>query len=164
VPTPTAEAVAYNKKEQASRTASTTYERFLTNMGKRPDLSGATRVGQPSLSDAKETDAPRLAREIDSMVQSESAKKGSGAIVAESVNASDEGAGNQAAPRSAEPPVSAGDVPAEAPAQLNESAPSSSADASSSSSSAPNEKDDPKDASTSRKAKKKHRFHIPIPL
>ena len=47
VPTPTPDAIALNKKELASRTATTRYERFVNNMGKRPDLSAATRVGIP---------------------------------------------------------------------------------------------------------------------
>ena len=41
VPTPTPEAIALNKKELASRTATTRYERFVNNMGKHPDLSAA---------------------------------------------------------------------------------------------------------------------------
>ena len=44
-------------------------------MGKRPDLSAATRVGKPTLVDPKETDAPKLAHEIDSIVKSETEAK-----------------------------------------------------------------------------------------
>jgi outer membrane protein assembly factor BamD len=165
VPAPTPEAVAQNKKERASRTASTTYDRFITNMGKRPDLSGATRVGVPSLTDPKQTDAPDLARQINSMVKSDmEAKNGSGKITAEAVNGSAPVTENQPVPRSAVAAVNPSDVPAEAPSQLNESAPSATDEAASSSSQAPNLKDDSKNASTSRKAKKKHHFHIPIPL
>jgi outer membrane protein assembly factor BamD len=165
VPTPTPEALAQNKKELASRTASTHYERFLTNMGKRPDLSAATRTGQPSLVDPKETDAPKLAREIDSVVKSEmDAKNGTGKVAVEAVNASATVPENQPAPHSAEAAVNPTDVPAPAPSQLNESASSSTGEAASSSSLAPNTKDGPKDASSSRKAKKKHHFHVPLPF
>ncbi len=68
VPTPTPEAIALNKKELASRTRETRYERFVTNMGKHPDLSAAARVGEPTMVDPKETDAPMLVREINSVV------------------------------------------------------------------------------------------------
>jgi outer membrane protein assembly factor BamD len=165
VPTPTPEAIALNKKELASRTATSHYERFVTDMGKRPDLSEATRVGSPSMTDPKETDAPELAHEIDTIVKSGmDAKNGTGKVAVEAVSASAAVTENQPAPHSAVAAANASDVPAEAPSQLNESAPSSSDDAASSSSSAPNTKDDSKNASSSQKAKKKHHFHIPIPL
>ena len=170
VPTPTPEAIALNKKELASRTPTTTYERFLTDMGKRPDFSAATRVGEPTLSDPPETDAPKLAREIDAMAKSGTeAKNGTGKIVAEAGSGGGVASANQPAPHSEEAAVNPSDVPAQAPAQLNESASgSSSSDAASSSSTtstqAPNAKDDPKSASSSRKVKKKHHFRIPLPL
>jgi outer membrane protein assembly factor BamD len=164
VPEPTPEAIAQNKKELASRTATTHYERFVNDMGKRPDLSAATRIGTPSLVDPKETDAPMLAHEIDSMVKSEmDAKNGTGKVTVETVNASATVAQSQP-PHSAEVAVNPSDVPAQAPSQLNESASSSTGEAASSSSSAPETKDDPKNSSSSHKAKKKHHFRIPIPL
>ncbi len=176
VPTPTPEAIDLNKKELASRTATTRYGRFLTNMSKRPDLSAAVRVGDPSLVDPKQTDAPNLVREINSVVKSEmDAGNGTGKVSVETVN----GNGgkipeNQPAPRSTEAAVNPSDVPAEAPPQLNEST-SISGDGSSSSTTSPNAttsssantsstKDDSKNASSSRKAKKKHRLRIPIPF
>jgi outer membrane protein assembly factor BamD len=167
VPTPTPEAIAQNKTEMASRTATTRYERFVNNMAKRPDLSAAIRTGQPTLVDPKETDAPKLAREINTIVTSEmAAKTGTGKVTVEAVSGGTKVTENQAPPRSAEPPLSPSDVPAPAPSQLNESASSSSSSptAESSSSTAPNTKDDLKAASTSQKAKKKRHFHIPIPF
>jgi outer membrane protein assembly factor BamD len=171
VPTPTPEAIALNKKEIASRVKSTRYEHFMNDMGKRPDLSAATRVGSPSLVDPKETDAPSLVRQINSLAKSEMASKtGSGKVVVETVNTGGKVPENQPAPRSAEAAVSSGavssnDTPAKAPAQLNESVSSSSTEeAASSSSSTDASKGDAKDAASSRKAKKKHRFKIPIPF
>ncbi len=59
---------------------------FVTNMGKRPDLSAAAKVGEPTLVDPKETDAPTLVREINSVVKSEmDAKSGSGKVAVEAV-------------------------------------------------------------------------------
>jgi outer membrane protein assembly factor BamD len=170
VPTPTPEAIAQNKKEVASRVASTRYEHFLTNMGKRPDLSAAVKVGDPTLVDPKETDAPNLVREINSIVKADAeAKSGTGKVSVEAVSAGGKIPENQPAPRSAEPPVNPSDIPAQAPAQLNESVSSSSgegtpaADASSTSTTA-STSDDPKNAASSRKAKKKRHFKIPIPF
>ena len=172
VPTPTPEAIALNKKELASRMSTTRYERFVDDMGKRPDLSATIRVGDPTLVDPKETDAPKLAREITDVMQAEVAAKtstgaGTGKVALEPVSGDAKvAAANQPAPRSAEPPLSPNDIPTKAPDQLNESASSSSdtTTASNSSSTAPNTKDDPKDAASSRKPKKKHHFHIPIPF
>ncbi len=166
VPTPTPEAIALNKMELASRVHKTRYEEFVTNMGKHPDLSAAARIGEPTLVDPKETDAPMLVREINSVVQPETeAQSGSGKVSLQPVKDSDNFAQNQPAPRSADPAVNASDVPAPAPSQLNESASSSTDDAAAnSSSSTDTAKDDPKNASSSRKAKKKHHFHIPIPF
>jgi outer membrane protein assembly factor BamD len=170
VPTPTPEAVALNKKELASRIATTRYERFVTNMGKHPDLSAAAKIGDPTLIDAKETDAPSLVRQINSIVKEDiEAKSGSSTVSVEAVKPGEKIAENQPAPRSAEAPPNPSDVPAPAPSQLNESASTSPGDAAANTSStdaakADPPKDDPKNASSSRKAKKKHHFHIPIPL
>ncbi len=184
VPTPTPEAIAQNKKELAGRVATTRYQRFVTNMGKRPDLSTAAKVGQPTLIDPKETDAPELVRQINSMLKAETdAKTGGGTVSGEAVSGA-QIAVNQPAPRSAEPPTNASDVPSAAPSQLNESASSSSssgsgeAAATTASSGDPAKgdaatadpakadaaKDDSKNASSSRKQKKKRHFHVPLPF
>jgi len=169
VPTPTPEAIALNKKEMASRTASTRYERFVNDIGKRPDLSAAVKVGQPTLVDPKETDAPNLVREINVVVKSEmEARSGAGKVSVETVNAGGKIPENQPVPRSAEAAVNPSDVPAKAPAQLNEAEISTSgdkpADKAAESTSTTADKETPKDASSSRKAKKKHHFKLPIPL
>ena len=105
VPTPTPEAIAQNKKELASRMLSTRYERFVNNMAKRPDLSAAAGSAEPTLVDPKETDAPELARQINSIVKSEmDAKTGTGKVAVETVKPVVKVTENQPAPRSAEPP------------------------------------------------------------
>jgi hypothetical protein len=115
--------------------------------------------------DPQETDAPKLAHEIDSVVKSEmDAKNGAGKVTVEAVNASAGVPQGQPAPHSPEAKANPGDIPAEAPSQLNESASSTSGEAASSTSSAPNAKDGPKDASSSRKVKKKHHLRVPIPF
>lgn len=166
VPTPTPEAIAQNKKEQASRVLSTRYDRFVNNMQKRPDTSTAAKFGEPTLVDPKDTDAPSLVREINSAVKSDvEAKSGSGKISVETVKEGGKVPENQPLPRSAEAAVNPSDVPAQAPPQLNESASSSSGEADAKASSSTDAaKDDSKNASSSHKAKKKHHFHLPIPL
>jgi outer membrane protein assembly factor BamD len=165
VPTPTPEAIAQNKKELASRVSTTRYDRFMNNMEKRPDLSAAARTGEPSLVDPKETDAPSMVREINSIVKSGmDAKAATGKVSLEAVKGSGKVPENQPAPRSAEAAVNPSDIPAQAPSQLNESVSSSSGEAASSSSTEANVKDDSKNASSSHKPKKKRHFHMPIPL
>jgi outer membrane protein assembly factor BamD len=162
VPTPTPEAIEQNKKEMASRTYMTPYERFLTNMGKRPDLSAAVRVGTPTLVDPKETDAPALSREITAIVKSET--EGSGKVTIAPAKPGEKAPESQPAPRSEAAAVSPSDVPAKAPEQLNESTSSSEDTASNSSSSSSTTTKDDKDSSSSQKKKKKHLLKIPLPL
>jgi len=164
VPTPTPEAIEQNKKELASRTPTTYYERFLTNMGKRPDLSASVRVGAPTLVDPKETDAPALARAISETVKAENAaKSGSGKVALEQVAAGDKAPENQPAPRTTAAVTNPGDIPVKAPDQLNE-APNASDSAPSSSSSSSDLAKDDKDSASSQKKKKKHHLRIPIPF
>ncbi len=174
VPTPTPEAIAQNKKELASRTAETRYERFVSDMGKRPDLATTMKVGQPTLVDPKETDAPRLVRELNATVASEFASKGGKSDVkVESVKPGEKVPETQPAPRSAvTPAVNPSDVPAEAPKQLNEAKMTSSSDDKNKpdaakpeeSSSTKTAEADKKDSASSRKPKKKHKLKLPIPF
>jgi hypothetical protein len=152
----------------ASRTASTRYERFVNDMGKHPDFSAAVKVGQPTLVDPKQTDAPNLVREINAAFKAAAeAGSGTGKIEVETVSGGGVPA-NQPVPRSAEPAVKPSDIPAQAPPQLNESASSSTAekpaDKAADSSSTATTKDAAQDASSSRKTKKKRHFKLPIPL
>jgi len=180
VPTPTPETVALNKKEMASRTQRSRYERIVADMGKKPDLSQATRVGEPSMADPKETDAPYLVREINSIANPSAAtapSKETGAVQVENV----EGAttADQPAPRSTQASTQASDVPAQAPSQLNEAESSASgestststagqpaAEPASSSNASSSFKDDAANSSSSRKGKdkekKKHHFGLPF--
>jgi outer membrane protein assembly factor BamD len=175
VPTPTPEAIAQNKKELASRTAETRYERFVSDMGKRPDLATTIKTGQPTLVDPKETDAPRLIRELNATAASEiGSKGGKSAVTVESVKPGEKVPESQPAPRSATtssatPAVNPSDVPAEAPRQLNEAKMASSSDdkdkpeaAKAESSSTKTAEADKKDSASSRKPKKKFKLKVPV--
>ena len=166
VPTATAEAVELNKKELASRKRSTRYEHIMNDMGKRPDLSAAAHVGEPSMVDPKETDAPHLVREITSASSpAAEAGKGGGAIKVET--AGEAATANEPAPHSEveAAAVSSSDVPAQPLPQLNESQGSTGGEnAAASSSSSTSIKDDPKESSSSRKKRRKLLPHVPSPF
>ena len=119
IPTPTPEAIAVNKRELASRTATTRYGRFMHDMSKKPDLSGATKVGEPSLIDPKETDAAALARELTSSVKADleakASRVGKGKVAIETVSEDTKITENQAAPRSSDSALSSNDIPKKAP-------------------------------------------------
>jgi outer membrane protein assembly factor BamD len=179
VPTPTPEAIAQNKKEVASRTAETRYERFVSDMGKRPDLTTTIKTGQPTLVDPKETDAPHLVRELNTTVANAVAasKGGKSAVTVETVKPGDKVPESQPAPRSAvaptpaaKPAVNPSDVPAEAPKQLNEAKiasttddkPKADATKPDESSSTKTAEAASKDSASSRKAKKKFKVKLPV--
>jgi len=63
VPTPTAEAIAQNKAEEASRGELGHFSKFMMNLHRRPDTSMAAKVGEPSLVDPKQTGAPEVVRD-----------------------------------------------------------------------------------------------------
>jgi outer membrane protein assembly factor BamD len=160
VPTPTPDMVEQNKKELASRTPQTRYERFVTEMGKHPNLSPTVRYGQPTLVDSKETDAPTLVREINEAAKS----AGSGAVKGEAVkDAEGKIPENQPAPREA---VNPADIPAKAPAQLNEADLASSSDKTAQkpgTSTSNAAKDNSDNSASSQKKKKKKHFKVPLP-
>jgi outer membrane protein assembly factor BamD len=158
VPVPTPEAIALNKKELASRIPNTRYERFITNMSKHPDLSSAVRVGQPVLVNAKETDAPSLVREINSTVKA--GMEGNKISVA----AVGDGKPPESQPAPRTPVVNPSDVPAQAPAQLNEAASSSATEQPAAAGSSTSEATKDESAASSQKKKKKHHLKLPLPF
>jgi len=62
VPRATPEAIAQNKKEQESRGSLSTYGKLMENFKKSPDVSEATKVGEPTLVDPKQASAPEMVR------------------------------------------------------------------------------------------------------
>ena len=63
VPTPTAAAIAQNKKEEESRRELGTWGKLMMNLHRRPNVAEAARVGEPTLVDAKELSAPEIVRQ-----------------------------------------------------------------------------------------------------
>jgi outer membrane protein assembly factor BamD len=64
VPTPTPEMLAQNKQEEASRGQTGRMGRVMMNFKKHPDMAQAITVGEPSLEDAKPTNAPDVVKEV----------------------------------------------------------------------------------------------------
>ena len=63
VPTPTAEAIAQNKAEEASRRQPGRFESLMSNVHRGPNVSMASKVGDPTLVEPKQTSAPDVTRE-----------------------------------------------------------------------------------------------------
>ena len=118
VPTPTPEAVALDKKELASRKRGTRYERFVNDMGKRPDLSAAIHIGEPTMVDPP---GDRRASSGPKITSPATPTEGSGAIKVETAGGAP--TENQPAPRSQIEAAAANpsDAPAQPLPQLNES-------------------------------------------
>src|SRR5258706_2549317 len=64
VPTPTAEAIAQNKAEEASRSELTRLQRIKLNFYKRPYVASAAKVREPTLTDAKPTNATDIVKDV----------------------------------------------------------------------------------------------------
>ena len=64
VPTPTPQAIAQNKAEEESRRELGRFRGFTANLHRTPEssLAVATRVGEPTLVDPKQTNAPDIVR------------------------------------------------------------------------------------------------------
>ena len=85
VPTPTPEAIALNKKEVESRTELGRIGKLMLNFHKHPDLSMATKIGEPTLVEPKQTDATDIIRNANEVVK-EAAKGGNNKVSVETVN------------------------------------------------------------------------------
>jgi hypothetical protein len=98
VPKATPAAIAQNKKEQESRSTLSTYNKMMLNFKKGPDVSQATKVGEPTLVDPKQTSAPELVRAASANVMSALTAATTGTATAGTGTAPP--AENAAAPRS----------------------------------------------------------------
>lgn len=64
VPTPTAEALAQSKTEEASRHDTTRVGRIMGNFKKGPDMAHAATVGEPTMEDPKPTNATDIVKNV----------------------------------------------------------------------------------------------------
>jgi outer membrane protein assembly factor BamD len=110
VPRPTKAAVEQNKKEVASRHEEGIMASMLDNFEKHPNVSSASRVGEPTMVDPEAVTAIGVVRQM-----AVAAQGGSATVGAETVNVNGKIAPNQVAPRSDDPAAPAAD-PAATPA------------------------------------------------
>jgi outer membrane protein assembly factor BamD len=99
IPHATEAAIAQDKAEIASRGSQGHVGKLMENFKKGPDVSDATKVGEPTLVDPKQISAPDMVRAANSSVMS-SLSGGSGKVGVERVENSVLPAGNAAVPRS----------------------------------------------------------------
>src|SRR5438067_1450911 len=104
VPTPTQEAIAQNRKEEAGRGNIGRVGRVMTNFKRHPDMAQAATVGEPTLQDPQQTNATDVAKDLNRIIT-----EAAGKVSAETIKA--KGLENQPVPRS-----DSGTPPAAAPA------------------------------------------------
>ena len=69
VPTPTAEAIAQNKAEEAGRETLSRVQQFKLLLHRRPDTAAAAKSGEPTLVDPPQASAPLLVRNNESTIR-----------------------------------------------------------------------------------------------
>jgi outer membrane protein assembly factor BamD len=133
VPTPTEQAIAQNKAEEASRGETGFMGRLMDHVKSRPNLARATTVGDPTMQEPQQTDATQVMKQM-----STAAVTGTNTATVETIKATPT--------ENAPPPRSDDDRPAPAPAQIN--------DAGSDDSANPAPKETEKTSSSKKKKKK----------
>jgi outer membrane protein assembly factor BamD len=108
VPTPTPQAIAQNKAEEASRRETGMFGRVMNNFTRHPEMAEAARVGEPTLVDPKPTSATQVAQEAVRALATSNAGQGSGTVSVEQVKPGTTPPPSQPIPRSDNPDTSAG--------------------------------------------------------
>jgi outer membrane protein assembly factor BamD len=65
IPTPTTEAIAQNKAEQASRLEVTRFNALIDNFRKHPDMAQSAKTGEPNMSPETQTSAVAIVQSLD---------------------------------------------------------------------------------------------------
>jgi outer membrane protein assembly factor BamD len=164
IPTPTPEALAQNKAEEASRGETGLRGRIFMNLRRGPDVARAAKVGEPTMTEPKQTGAPDIVRDTSRTIQETYGGGGSQSLAVETV-----GTGapppSEPTPRSDQPgdaaagtqPAAGTDQQGPPPTQLNEAAEGGQSDqaAASADKDSKSSKDAKDNTSSSRKKKKK---------
>ena len=109
IPTPTPQAIAQNKAEEASRHEPGMVSRVMSNFTRHPEMAEAARVGEPSLVDPKPTSATQVVQEAGRVLAGPSmGGQGSGAVSVEQVKPGAVPPPSQAIPRSDSPNENSG--------------------------------------------------------
>lgn len=156
VPTPTEAAIAQNKAEEASRGEAGMRRRIFMNLRRGPDVARAAKVGEPSMTEPKQTGAPDIVRDTGRTIQEGYGGQGGSQAVAVETVGTGEPPKSDPTPHSAQP-AAAGDQQGPPPSQINEAAAEGSegGQAASADKDSKDNKDSKDQTSTSRKKKKK---------
>lgn len=104
IPTPTPQAIAQNKAEEASRHEPGMMGRLMNNFSRHPEMAEAAGVGEPTLVDPKPTSATQVVQEAARALSSPSVGgQGSSAVSVEQVKPGAVPPPSQAIPRSDSP-------------------------------------------------------------
>jgi outer membrane protein assembly factor BamD len=104
IPTPTKEAIAQNKAEEASRHEPGMIGRVMDNFTRHPEMAEAARVGDPTLVDPKPTSALQVVREAGQVLSNSNVGgQGSGTVSVEQVKPGATPPPSQPIPRSDTP-------------------------------------------------------------
>ncbi len=128
VPTPSAQAIAQNKAEEESRQETGHFGKLMGNFHRHPDTSLASKVGEPTLVEPKQTSAPDVARSASAVMLGAGTGAGASHSVAVGTDSTATPGPNEPAPHSESSATSAPDSgnvsqpPPPAPPQLNEAA------------------------------------------
>ena len=117
VPTPSPQAIAQNKAEEASRRETGMFGRVMNNFTRHPEMAEAARVGDPTLVDPKPTSATQVAQEAVRALATSNVGQGSGTVSVEQVKPGATPPPSQPIPRSdaaetTAAPATADNVPA----------------------------------------------------
>jgi outer membrane protein assembly factor BamD len=136
VPTPTPEAIAQYKAEEAARKPMGMKGRIMLNMHKKPDMSATAKAGEPTMEEPPQTSAPELVKKTDATILAaltgKAAPKNGGKAAEQPVSSSSNGTddhalsvstGGTAKPDANEAaPSSEPQTTPQAPAQVNDAA------------------------------------------
>ena len=130
IPQATPEAIAEDKAEIAGRGSAGKISKVMENFHKGPDVSEATKVGEPTMVDPRQSSAPDMVRSMNSSVMSSMSNlNGSNQVSVERVNPGAPPPGNALVPRSDAAPA-AGEAGTAVPELQNDLQPAPAADAS----------------------------------
>jgi outer membrane protein assembly factor BamD len=156
IPEPSDAAIAQNRAEQESRGEAPSWWNVWAKMRKAPDMTQTARVGEPTLTEVKETDATQIVRGLAESMATAAAEEASRSQVSAETVKGDAPPPNEAAPRSGSdtpgPQPTEDAAPPPAPQQVNQA---EGADSSSKSADKKSDKKDDKEVSSSKKKKKK---------
>jgi len=112
VPQPTPEAIAQNKAEQASRGSLGMMGKMMLNLHRHPDMSVATKVGEPTLVDPKQTSATDVAQQINADFRKASGGgTGENSVAGQIIGTGGTPGANEPTPRSDNPPAEGAPAP-----------------------------------------------------